>query len=123
MSAQKKSPTTKKPLDVVDRGDQKAPKGAGFCLKSHYKQWYKKGHLGVADLSILNSNVAWNLSCPCLTVNGINTHIPLLKWQFTAIVSEEFITFDPDGKEEKTRASTMSASTLIARRSEGHFPI
>jgi hypothetical protein len=55
-------------------------------------------------------------------VNDINTRVPLLKWQFTAIALEEFIAFDPNEEEERTRASTMSASTLIARRSEGHFP-
>jgi hypothetical protein len=48
--------------------------------------------------------------------------MPLLKWQFTAVASEEFIVFDPDDEEERTRAITMSASTLIARRSEGQFP-
>eukprot|EP00957_Ditylum_brightwellii_P157678 12001683-Ditylum_brightwellii.AAC.1 len=94
-------------MDAVDRSDQVRLKGAGFCSKSHYKQWYKKGHLGVANFGLLNSNVAWNLSCPLLVVNGQNTCMPLLKWQFTAIALEEFIAFDPDEEEEKTRAITI----------------
>eukprot|EP00957_Ditylum_brightwellii_P196248 14952618-Ditylum_brightwellii.AAC.1 len=46
----------------------------------------------------------------------------LLKWEFTAITSEEFNAFDPDEEEDKTLTNTMSASTLITRRNEGHVP-
>eukprot|EP00957_Ditylum_brightwellii_P158831 12089469-Ditylum_brightwellii.AAC.1 len=45
-------------MDPVDRDDQKHLQGSGFCSKSHYKKWYKKGHLGVADFGLFNSNCA-----------------------------------------------------------------
>eukprot|EP00957_Ditylum_brightwellii_P033305 2523631-Ditylum_brightwellii.AAC.1 len=64
-------------MDVVDRGDQACIKGTGFRSKSYYKKWYKKDHSSVADSRLFNSNVAWNLSCPLLDVNGQNTYMPL----------------------------------------------
>ena len=46
----------------VDRGDQHRVMGAGFANVSHFKKWYKKAFLGIADFSMLNVFAAWNLS-------------------------------------------------------------
>eukprot|EP00957_Ditylum_brightwellii_P146065 11122274-Ditylum_brightwellii.AAC.1 len=108
-------------MDAVDRGDWVCLEGGGFCSKSHCKKWCKRGHFGVVDFGLFNSNVAWNLSCPKLVVSGKKICMPLLKWQFTAIVLEELIVFDLD-EDNKILTNHNSASILITRRNEGHFP-
>ena len=45
----------------VDRGDQQVM-GAGFANVAHFKKWYKKAFMGIADFCLLNAFSAWNLS-------------------------------------------------------------
>ena len=45
-------------MDGVDRGDQHRVMGAGFANVSHFKKWYKKVSLGIADFNFLNAFAA-----------------------------------------------------------------
>jgi len=47
----------------VDKGDQMRLHGGGFARKAHCKKWCKKAFFAVADCMLLNSLIAWNLSC------------------------------------------------------------
>ena len=46
----------------VDPGDQHRVVGTGFENVVHFKKWYKKVFLAIADFSLLQSFTAWNLS-------------------------------------------------------------
>jgi len=46
----------------VDRGDQHRVMGAGISNVAHFKKWYKKAYLGIANCCMLNVFSAWNLS-------------------------------------------------------------
>ena len=37
----------------VDKGDQHRVMGASFANVSHFKKWYKKAFMGIADFSFL----------------------------------------------------------------------
>ena len=99
----------------VDRGDQHRVMGAGFANVSHFKKWYKKAFLGIADFSMLNAFAAWNLSVE--QIQGIsrggstNKHRQrLVKWQFYAVAAEELMNYvDPD--EETTRTIQHNQDT------------
>ena len=58
-------------MDGVDRGDQFWDHGDGLSSKPHFKKWYKYGNLGLYDFSILNSHIAWNMSCDRMVVHGV----------------------------------------------------
>ena len=49
-------------MEGVDRGDQHRMIGAGFSNVAHFKKWYKKAFLGIADYCSLQAFTAWNLS-------------------------------------------------------------
>eukprot|EP00957_Ditylum_brightwellii_P095320 7260937-Ditylum_brightwellii.AAC.1 len=83
-------------MDAVDRGDQASLKGGGFYSKAYYKKLYKRDYFGITDFGLFNANTFWNLSGKDLVVNSRKTHIPLLKWEFTAITSEDLVIFDQD---------------------------
>ena len=42
-------------MDGVDRGDQHRVMGAGFANVAHFKKWYKKVFMGIADFSFLQA--------------------------------------------------------------------
>ena len=46
----------------VDCGDQHRVVGAGFANVAHFKKWYKKAFMGIADFSLLQAFTVWNLS-------------------------------------------------------------
>ena len=46
----------------VDRGDQHCTVGAGFANVSHFKKWFKKVFVVIADYSLLQAFTVWNLS-------------------------------------------------------------
>ena len=46
----------------VDKHDQLRAVGGGFAKKAHFKKWYKKTLLGVFDMMLVNSYIAWNMS-------------------------------------------------------------
>ena len=84
-----------KNMGGVDRGDQHRVMGAGFANVAHFKKWYKKAFMGIADFSFLQAFAAWNLS-----VDGMNNkrggevkREMLVKWQFYAAAAEEFMTY------------------------------
>ena len=53
----------------VDKGDQIHVHMGGFAQKAHFKKWYKRIHLGVLDIMLMNSHIGWNLAA---AENGSN---------------------------------------------------
>ena len=45
----------------VDHGDQHRVIGAGLANVAHFKKWFKKAFLGIADFSLLQAFTVWNL--------------------------------------------------------------
>ena len=83
-------------MDGVDRGDQHRVMGAGFANVAHFKKWYKKTFMGIADFSFLQAFTAWNLSVPMLrysTRRIYNKRQVLLKWQFYSVAAEEMMSY------------------------------
>ena len=90
---------------------------------AHFKKWYKKIFMGVADFSLLQAFMVWNLS-----VDQMYEHIrgnsdvkrkKLLKWELYSVLAEELVMYvDTDG-DEVTEGLT---NTSINRMMEGHVP-
>ena len=40
-------------MDWFDRGDQHRVVGVGFANVAHFKKWYKKAFMGIADFCLL----------------------------------------------------------------------
>ena len=74
-------------MSGVDRGGQFWEHGYGLFSKSHFKNWHKCGHLGLFDFGILNSSIAWNISCKRMAVRGVQIRYPLDKWQLGAFLA------------------------------------
>ena len=45
------------------------------------------------DFCLLNSHIAWNMSCERVVVCGVQMREPLKKFQFSDILAEELIKF------------------------------
>ena len=68
--------------------------GTGFSNVAHFKKWYKKAYLGIADFSMLQAFSAWNLSVDAQgSRGGAKQRRRLLKWEFYAVAAEEFMTY------------------------------
>ena len=83
-------------MDGVDRGDQHRVMGAGFANVAHFKKWYKKVFMGIADFSFLQAFAAWNLSVQEMTDKsrgGETKRKGLVKWKFYAVAAEEFMSY------------------------------
>ena len=107
----------------VDRGDQHRIVGAGFSNVAHFKKWYKKAFMGVADFLVLQAFTAWNLSVDQIYEHRIGDsdvkRKKLLKWEFYSVLAEELMMYvDTDG-DEVTEGLT---NTSINRMMEGHVP-
>ena len=82
----------KYPADIVqyqqnmggfDQGDQHRVMGTGFANVAHFKKWYKKAFMGIADFSLLNAFSAWNLSVDTQQADNRGGEVwinKLLKW-------------------------------------------
>ena len=81
-------------MDGVDRGGHLRENGYGFTSKAHFKKWYKCGNLGLCDFGLLNSHIAWNMSCEWMVVHGVQMRETLKKWIFGAILDEELMNFN-----------------------------
>ena len=67
----------------VDQGDQHRVMGAGFANVAHFKKWYKKAFMGIADFCLLNAFSAWNLAVDKEQANNRGGEVrrnKLLKW-------------------------------------------
>ena len=87
---------SKKALECVDKGDQHRVMGAGFANVAHFKKWYKKAFMGIADFSLLQAFSAWNLSVDEMKLKNRGGPVrreKLIKWQFYASAAEEFMTY------------------------------
>ena len=119
--------TVKCPSDIVqyqqnmggvDRGDQHRVMGAGFANVAHFKKWYKKAFMGIADFSLLNAFSAWNLSVDAQQANSRGGEVrrnKLLKWQFYATAAEELMAYIDEDEAE-------SILTPTAYSLQGHAP-
>ena len=67
-----------KGMGGVDRGDQHRVVGAGFANVAHFKKWYKKAILAIADFSLLQAFTAWNFSAVTLE-QELRGGVPKLK--------------------------------------------
>ena len=90
----------------VDRGDQHRVMGAGFANVAHFKKWYKKAYLGLADFSMLQAFTAWNLSVDQVRTTGSRGGVyrerkKLLKWEFYAVAAEEMMNYVDEDEVEK----------------------
>ena len=90
----------------VDRGDQHRVMGAGFANVVHFKKWYKKAFLGIADFSMLQAFTAWNLSVDQMRTTqsrgGANRgRKKLLKWEFYAVAAEEMMNYVDEDEVER----------------------
>ena len=107
----------------VDRGDQHRIVGAGFSNVAHFKKWYKKAFMEVADFSVLQAFTAWNLSVDQIHENrrgnSDTKRKKLLKWEFYSVLAEELMMYvDTDGDE----VSEGLSNTYVNRMMEGHVP-
>ena len=106
----------------VDRGDQHRVVGAGFANVSHFKKWYKKAFLGIADFSLLQAFTAWNLSVDQMHANRRgNSNVrrqKVIKWQFYSVLAEELMMFVDNSTADDE--STTKQKTFEIRR--GHTP-
>ena len=107
----------------VDRGDQHRMIGAGFSNVAHFKKWYKKAFLGIADFCLLQAFTAWNLSVDQLHQNRRgNSDVKrrkLIKWQFYSVLAEELMMYVDDSGDDSTVAQS---NTSIHRMMKGHVP-
>ena len=107
----------------VDRGDQHRMIGAGFSNVAHFKKWYKKAFLGIADFCLLQAFTAWNLSVDQLYQNRRgNSDVKrrkLIKWQFYSVLAEELMMYVDDSGDDTTVAQS---NTSIRRMMKGHVP-
>ena len=98
----------------VDRGDQHRVIGAGFSNVAHFKKWYKKCFLGIADFSMLQAFAAWNISineCSSGSRGGMRNRRPLVKWEFYAVAAEELMSYvDRDEQTPATLEQNVIAS-------------
>ena len=54
----------------IDRGYQLCQHSADFSAKDHFKKWYKRRHFGICNVGLMNSHIAWNLSCERMVHRG-----------------------------------------------------
>ena len=107
-----------KGMGGVDRGDQHRTVGAGFANVAHFKKWYKKAFLGIADFSLLQAFSAWNLAVESTERErrGRPSKLyKLKKWEFYAVVAEEMMTYVHDEDEYIPTTNTTSVE-------DGHAP-
>jgi len=104
----------------VDKGDQMRLHGGGFARKAHYKKWYKKAFFAVADCMLLNSLIAWNLSCK----ERRNTHRrALLRHDFYAWVAESMMQYqEPCSGMERSPEQVRQATAGLCFGTEVHRP-
>ena len=81
----------------VDRGDQHRTVGAGFANVSHFKKWFKKVFLAIADFSLLQAFTTWNLSVDQFSQNRRgNSEVKrkkLIKWDFYSVLAKELMAY------------------------------
>ena len=80
-------------MDGVYRGNQLWDHVDDSSSKAHFKKWYKRGHLDLCYFGLLNSHIAWNISCDRMVVCGVPIWESLKKWHFCAILAEYLMNF------------------------------
>ena len=107
-----------KNMGGVDQGDQHRVMGAGFANVAHFKKWYKKAFMGIADFCLLNTFSSWNLSVDAQQVDNRGGEVrrnKLLKWQFYATAAEELMAYIDEDEAE-------NILTPKAYSVQGHSP-
>ena len=91
-------------MGSVDKGDQMRIQGGSFGTKGHFKKWYEKIYLAVVDCMLLNSYIAWNLSCHEQTVRGRRKR--LSRHGFYTIIAQCLLQYE--GTSDDMEQSTAS---------------
>ena len=104
----------------VDRGDQHRVVGAGFANVAHFKKWYKKAFMGIADFSLLQAFTVWNLlvdeNYESRRGNANVKRKKLIKWEFYSALAEELMTYTDIGEMEGLPAVSAPSKTYM----DGH---
>eukprot|EP00957_Ditylum_brightwellii_P153447 11678704-Ditylum_brightwellii.AAC.1 len=79
-----------------------------------------RGSFGASDFGMLNSHVAWNLSCPQLVRFGVFTKQPMKKCEFTCIAAESFMNFVASLDEDRQRDKQKMVPFIMDTRIKGH---
>ena len=108
-------------MDGVDRGDQIFQQGAGFSAKAHFQKWYKRGHFGLCDFGLLNSKIAWDLSCERMVHRGKELRWALKKWEFCVVAEEEMMTYYVVYPQDNDGVADIASDIIILRR-DRHCP-
>ena len=102
-----------KHMGGADRGDQHRVMGAGFANVTHFKKWYKKVFMGIADFSFLQAFAAWNLSVEKVIQRPLRSdkklRIRLLKWQGYAVAAEEFMSYVDEDEANPAAESAITS--------------
>ena len=108
-------------MSGVDRGDQVRLVGAGFANVAHFKKWYKKAVLGIADFCILQALSCWNLAVdhPDRDIRGEKKIRRLLKWEFCSVASEEMMTYT----DEDDDGASIFSRRKIDNKQNDHKPV
>jgi Transposase IS4 len=101
----------------VDKGDQLRMHGGGFSRKAHFKKWYKKIHLGILDIMLMNSYIGWNMATKA---TGSNKYA-LRRWEFYTAIAERMLHFR-EATPSATHASLAFTATQQFVEGEVHQP-
>ena len=103
----------------VDNGGQMRLQFGGFGTRVKFKKWYKKAALGILDVMLLNSYIAWNLSS---SDRPRAQRIKLTRFGYYTIVAQQMCEFVAPMEVD---ALGRRVSTNTGRRvcENGHFPV
>jgi len=103
----------------VDKGDQMRMHGGGFARKAHFKKWYKKAFFAIVDCMLLNSLIAWNISCS----EHRSNRRPLKRHEFYTWVAECMMTYKDPSILPRSPEQVRDASAGLCTGREVHRPV
>ena len=101
----------------VDKGDQIRMHGGGFARKAHFKKRYKKIHLGILDIMLMNSYIGWNMAAG----KAGSTKYHLKRWEFYTLIAEYMLNFK-DPRPNKLAESLQRTAAVSFIEGEVHTP-
>jgi len=104
----------------VDKGDQIRMHGGGFARKAHFQKWYKKAFFAVADCMLLNSLIAWNLSCSHRTKNQRRR---LQRHEFYHWIAEAMLNYSDPTLNARSPEQIRDATAGLTVGEEVHLPM
>lgn len=101
----------------VDKGDQFRVHGGGFAQKAHFKKWYKKVHLAILDIMLMNAFVGWNFAASEQT----SSKLTLKRHHFYTIVAESMLYFrEANPKGMAAEEILNQSATILFLEGETH---